>query len=146
MKKRLLWIEDDASELHALVSGLGKTGWDIETATTEAEANTIIDRGEHWDAILLDIILPEEENPTQESLLKEHARPFIGLDLLTRINNKYGASRPPVVAITKVTDEVVRQRLNELKADRILTKGSLVPKEVTDAVRQLVRSDGSESD
>ncbi len=145
MKKRLLWIEDDAFALGALVSGLRKTGWDIVTATTEAEAITIIDQGQHWDVILLDIIIPEQENPTQESLLRGRPRPFIGLDVLTRINNRYGAGRPPVVAITKVTDERVRQRLSELHVDKILTKGGLVPKEVEGAVKQVSGSDGAEN-
>jgi len=145
MKKRLLWIEDDAFALRALVSGLRKTGWDIVTVTTEAEAITIIDQDQHWDVILLDIIIPQEENPTQEFLLRGIVSPFSGLDVLTFINKKYGDKRPPVVAITKVTDERVRQRLSELHVDKILTKGGLVPKEVEGAVKQVSGSDGADN-
>lgn len=144
MNKRLLWIEDDASALGALVSGLRKDGWEIVTATSEEEAYQRLAKDDKWDAILLDIILPERENPTEQSLYLPARRQLIGLDVLTHINEHYSERRPPVIVLTKVANDAVHERLAELDVTQILVKGSLTPQKVTEAVHKAIGSGGSE--
>lgn len=70
--KRLLVIEDDSTFKIALFRALNKLGYSVTTASTKAEAQTWLSSQTNWDAILLDLQLPDGS----------------GLDLLTQLKQK----------------------------------------------------------
>lgn len=80
--KRLLIIEDDSTLKVALFRALTKFGYAVTTASTKSEALTWLHSQSCWDAVLLDLQLPDGD----------------GMDLLTEIKKK--AIPLPVVVLT----------------------------------------------
>jgi CheY-like chemotaxis protein len=56
--KRILAVDDDATALAALSQILTSRGYDVTAAATGEEALEIVERGETFDLILLDVALP----------------------------------------------------------------------------------------
>lgn len=81
-EKRLLLIEDDSTLKMALFRALTRVGYSITTASTKAEATTWIASQASWDAVLLDLQLPDGS----------------GLDLLTPLKQKN--PNLPVIILT----------------------------------------------
>ena len=82
-RKRLLIVEDNAAERLSITELLGHDDIDIETATTGAEALTIL-REQHCDCVVLDLRLPD----------------MSGFDILETIRDHSTLSDLPVVVFT----------------------------------------------
>ncbi|MEY4616431.1 MAG: hypothetical protein RJB66_1391 [Pseudomonadota bacterium] len=80
--KRLLLIEDDSTLKMALFRALTRLGHSVTTASSKAEAMTWMSGQTPWDAILLDLQLPDGT----------------GLDLLSQIKQK--SVETPVIVLT----------------------------------------------
>jgi DNA-binding NtrC family response regulator len=80
--KRLLIIEDDSTLKTALFRALTRFGYAVTTASTKAEAVTWLSSQSTWDAILLDLQLPDGN----------------GLELLTELKQKMNST--PVIVLT----------------------------------------------
>lgn len=141
MAKRLLWIEDDAGPLASLLSEVRKDGWEVKCVYTEEEVHDLLPTDDEWDVIVLDVILPERENPSLRDMLSQPYREFVGLDVLDFVNQYYrqaGRQPPPVIGLTKVSDDRVVTRLLDLGAREVLVKGSRSPNDVRAAVAKAV--------
>lgn len=57
--ERLLLLEDDESLLEGLVYALEKNGFRLQTARTAAQARKLLESGERFSLLLLDVTLPD---------------------------------------------------------------------------------------
>jgi DNA-binding NtrC family response regulator len=80
--KRLLIIEDDSTLKTALFRALTRFGYAVTTASSKSEASTWLGGQTAWDAILLDLQLPDGT----------------GMEILAEIKRK--SSRTPVIVLT----------------------------------------------
>jgi len=82
--KRILAVDDDATALAALRQILASKGYDVTSAGTGEEAVEIVERGEAFDLILLDVALPG----------------MSGFDVCRRIRDLEGARNVPIIFLT----------------------------------------------
>jgi CheY-like chemotaxis protein len=89
-KGRVLLVEDDDDVRDTVSNALRAAGFDIHTAATGDEARQRMDAGEHYDAVLTDIVMPGQ---------------LSGLDLAAHIRARF--PRTGVVLATGYTDRAV---------------------------------------
>lgn len=104
--KRLLIIEDDSTLKTALFRALSKLGFLITTAANKAEALHWIQSQANWDAVLLDIQLPDGN----------------GLDLLPEIRKK--STTLPVIILTGQASFETATTATQKGASHVLIKPS----------------------
>ena len=114
MPKTIVWIEDDADIIDPVVRPLELAGYLIERIPTAHEALENIDTIQKADLILLDVILAPGNTEKQFSR-------YSGLDILRELRETHQITTP-VVALTVVARDEVRQRLNELGVADIIRK------------------------
>ena len=67
---KLLLAEDEPIQLHGLAQYLTECGHSVTLANTATEAVQRLYSGEHYDAVILDVCLPEGTGKTVLSLLR----------------------------------------------------------------------------
>lgn len=82
--KRILAVDDDATALAALRQILVNKGYVVTPAATGEEAVAIVERGDRFDLILLDVALPG----------------MSGFDVCRRIRDHESARHVPVIFLT----------------------------------------------
>lgn len=102
--KRLLIVENDSALKTALFRALTKTGYSVTTAATKSEALTWLGSQTEWDAILLDLKLPDGN----------------GIQLLSEIRNKNAWL--PVIILTEPISIEEAVEITQKGAFNILTK------------------------
>jgi CheY-like chemotaxis protein len=90
-KGRVLLVEDDEQVRETVSTALRAAGFEIRTAATADEALSRIDGGEHFDAVLTDVVMPGE---------------LSGLDLAEQLRSRYPGTG--VVVATGYTDRSVQ--------------------------------------
>ncbi|HLK39424.1 MAG TPA: response regulator transcription factor [Polyangiaceae bacterium] len=99
---RILVVEDDAATAAGIVRGLKSAAFDVELSTGGTDgARRIL--SERFDAIVLDLMLPEQS----------------GFDVLARVRHR---TRAPVIVLTARTDLPDRLRAFELGAADFVAK------------------------
>lgn len=81
MKEKVLLVDDEKDFLDAMVDRMGGRGMDVSTANTVQEALKKIE-GESYDAVVLDLMMPEMDGLQALQALKEK-RPELQIILLT---------------------------------------------------------------
>ena len=90
-KGKVLLVEDDADVRETVSSALRGAGFEIHTAASGDEARRRMDAGEHYDAVLTDVVMPGE---------------LSGLDLAAHIRARHPGTG--VVVATGYTDRAVQ--------------------------------------
>jgi two-component system chemotaxis sensor kinase CheA len=113
MTKIIAWIEDDANIIWPVIRPLEQRHYDIVVMESMREALDRIEELRQCDLILLDVILPAQD----ERWEKEN---HIGVHLLETLREQDVMT--PVLAFTVVGDPEVGKRLRELGVMDILHK------------------------
>lgn len=122
MSARLLMIDDDA-RLSAMVGDyLGNAGYKVEVAGSLAEGRGRLAGGEAYDALLLDLMLPDGD----------------GLDLCRELRNDPRTRKLPLLMLTARGEPMDRIVGLELGADDYLPK-PFEPRELLARVKALLR-------
>ncbi len=122
MSARLLMIDDDA-RLSAMVGDyLGNAGYKVEVAGSLAEGRERLAGGEAYDALLLDLMLPDGD----------------GLDLCRELRNDPRTRKLPLLMLTARGEPMDRIVGLELGADDYLPK-PFEPRELLARVKALLR-------
>ena len=100
---RVLLVEDEEPLRRILARNLARRGYQVAEAGSAAEAIALLRAGGSFDALLLDVNLPD----------------LTGWDVLRALNGA-NADVPPVIVITAVRP--VRQRLDEFHPAAVLLK------------------------
>jgi len=102
LRPKLLLVEDDPATSHALRALLARKGWDVQVASTLAEAQRQLENHPDW--LVLDLMLPDGD----------------GMSLLKKVRDERLNVR---VAITTGTSDPARLRkVRELRPDLVLFK------------------------
>jgi two-component system, OmpR family, response regulator len=129
---KILWIEDDYRMLLPLIAPLRDAGFLFDFAVDEISAMQLLKRTE-YNLIILDIIIPE-------GVYYEGREPenFVGLRLAGRIRNELRL-RTPILVLSVIGDERIKNRLKELGINDFLSKGRIMPSELMLIVKNLVK-------
>jgi DNA-binding response OmpR family regulator len=131
MTKTIVWIEDDTDIIDPVVRPLEKAGYQIIRMPTASEALANVDQIKAADLILLDMIL----RPGNSA--REFSR-YSGLDVLRELYLSHGV-KTPVIALTVVTRDEIRQQLNDLGAVDIIRK-PVRPSELKERVEGVLQT------
>lgn len=95
--KRILIVEDERPLSHALEMKLGHQGYETRVLTNGAEALALLDK-EHFDLVLLDLIMPVMD----------------GFAVLTELKNR--KNKTPVIVLSNLGQDEDRAKTKELGA------------------------------
>jgi len=114
MSKTIVWIEDDVDIIRPVIRPLERVGYKIICLRTAKDVFDNVQKLLDADLILLDMLLPEG------GLSQELSR-YTGLDIFRELKTKHNL-QTPVIALTVVAREEVRNTLRELGAADIIRK------------------------
>jgi len=126
MSKRILIIEDETN-IRAMYSDILKeSGYEV---LEEGEGKEGLDAvmNETWDLLLLDIMLPRLD----------------GIELLKRVKQDARAKDKPIIILTNLDDNRVRDTCLSLGVREFMVKANVTPSEVVLAVKKYVFIDES---
>ena len=116
---RILVVEDEPDLAFGLADDLRVEGYDVEVAP-DGETASRWARSDHWDLILLDIMLPHKD----------------GLEVCRELRR--AGDRTPIIMVTAKTQEAERVLGLELGADDYITK-PFSPRELRARVKAVLR-------
>ena len=130
---RVLFLDEEQILADDLPILLKEKGLDVRSTTSVAQALEILAQ-EEFDAVLLDIIMPPEEDMDAELL--DYGRET-GVEVARRMK----ADKPdvPIVAFTVVRDPRIRTRMLEAGIARILNK-PMELEQIADVLWQVIRA------
>jgi CheY-like chemotaxis protein len=107
VSRRLLLVDDDDAIREIAQLSLERVGdWSVVAVASGREALEIVETGATFDAVLLDVMMPELDGPTTMQRLREGSLP----------------SSVPVVFLTAKLQPADRERLHELGAVGVIAK------------------------
>jgi len=118
---RILVVDDNQDNSLLMRELLSSRGYDVDTAGTAEEAEELI-RAQHFDLILLDVVMPGKS----------------GYDLCQELKNDSKTRLIPVVMITGLSDREDKVRGIEAGADDFLNK-PIFPEELFARVKSLIK-------
>ena len=130
LKNNILIVEDehDIREIYAEV--LSTAGYKVSQAA-DGEKGIQKIRDEHWDILLLDIMLPGKD----------------GLKILKEMKENPQLKKGPVIALTNLNSENIIQEAFGSGADGYLIKSEITPDKIVDEVtRVLTNAEGGSLD
>jgi CheY-like chemotaxis protein len=115
VKKKILFIEDEKFFLEELQIALDE--YEIIPAYSAPVGMKFIEDNHHFDAVLLDIMMPPPDDIDPESV--SYGR-TTGVELCRKI--KEMKPELPIVVLTVVRDPGILERIREAGADKIINK------------------------
>lgn len=131
MPKTIVWIEDDVDIIGPVIRPLERAGYKIICLRTAKDVFDNVQKILDADLVLLDMLLPDG------GLSMELGR-YTGLDIFRELKMKHNLSTP-VVALTVVAREEVRNTLRELGAADIIRK-PVRPSELKERIEHILNS------
>jgi CheY-like chemotaxis protein len=104
--KKLLLVDDDIRNLYSLSAVLEECGFEIETAGTGNEAIVALNSGQHFDLVLMDVMMPEMD----------------GLEAMQAIRQDSRFKELPIIALTAKAMKDDRARCIAAGANDYLSK------------------------
>lgn len=124
MKKRILIIEDETNIRVMYSNILREAGYEVlEEGEGKQGLDTVMNGA--WDLLLLDIMLPRLD----------------GIELLKRIQQDQRTKDKPIVVLTNLDDNRVRDTCLNLGVKEFMVKANVTPSDVVEAVKKYVRID-----
>jgi len=106
MNKKVLIVDDDPRNIFALKLTLKSRGYQIESCTMAQEAIDILKKDHHFNAVLMDMMMPEMDGYEATRIIRE--TPFI--------------SEIPVIAVTAQAMPEDRQKCLDAGANDYISK------------------------
>ena len=128
--KKILWIEDEADLLMGLVRPLEKDGHEIIVVKDKSEALETIEKSD-FDLILCDIIMPTGIKGDMGDV------PFVGMRLLEKLLIELEI-KTPIIVLSVLRDASMIDKMYEMGAKRVLSKGALLPSKLRDEVYEML--------
>ncbi len=126
MGKRILIIEDETNIRAMYADVLKESGYDVlEAAEGKAGLNEVINGD--WDLLLLDIMLPKLD----------------GIELLKRMQLDSRTKEKPVIVLTNLDDNRIRDTCLDLGVKEFLVKANVIPSEIVLSVKKYAFIDES---
>lgn len=119
-KGTVLLVDDDKFLLDMYTMKFTNEGYVVHACLSVNDALKTLREGFTPDAILFDLIMPENDG-------------FVLLATLSKENLSKGAVR---IALTNESDEAAKAKATELGADRLLEKASMIPTEVVHIIKE----------
>jgi two-component system response regulator AtoC len=125
-KEKILVVDDDKAILKSLVGILTKNGYAVETASTAVEALEKTESS-HYDAMLLDICLPDMEGIDLLPKLPENSSDMVKIIITGHSDDEHGIKASDygaddyLVKPVKVEEllNTIKERLEDLKNKKI---------------------------
>ena len=118
-KKTVLLVEDEIDLVDLYTEILTEAGY-VVLASYDGEDGIYKAKNEHWDLLLLDIMLPEKD----------------GMAVLEEIQDVEGGKKGPIVLLTNLNSEDLIERGYKLGADDYLIKSEISLEDITKKVQQ----------
>jgi CheY-like chemotaxis protein len=103
---RLLVVDDNEDNRDMLARRLRRRGYEVRTAESGAEALDLISSALHFDAVLLDVMMPD----------------ITGLEVLAKLRTRFNKEQLPVVMATARSDSEDVVEALRLGANDYVTK------------------------
>ena len=141
MAEKILLVDDEADFLEALSERMRTRGMDVTTSTSAKEALDAVEQGA-YDAVVLDLMMPEVDGLEALRILKEKD-PKLQVILLTgHATVEKGVEamkRGALDLLEKPTDiETLTQKIKEASANRLV----LVSEESEEKIKDILSSKG----
>jgi CheY-like chemotaxis protein len=145
MNKRILWIDDDFEAIKGLMKPLVNDGFQIDPATTALQAYEMAKQWREYDLIVVDLIFPISDAQTEiaemPSLVKawdkgEETPVGIGFSKWVLAELKV---KCPVLIMSVVNNPLEKHNLSQYKSLHAIQKRGLLPKELRDEIKRILR-------
>jgi len=127
---RLIFVEDERALRDMYRDVFEKEGYDF-FVTDDIQQGLDLTRFEQPDAVLLDIIIPKPENTVAEQ----------GYDYLKAVKADPETKDVPIIVFTNLDTPQDRKKCKEMGAAAYLFKRDCTPKEVVEAVAEVIKRD-----
>ncbi len=121
MKKKILLVEDDPFLVDIYSTKLKKAGFKIEVVR---DGSLVLDKLKEVrpDLVVLDIVLPN----------------FNGWEVLTKIQQKFGANKFKIIILSNLGQKSDIQRGLSLGAVKYLIKARYTPSEIVEEIKKVI--------
>jgi two-component system alkaline phosphatase synthesis response regulator PhoP len=126
MKKKILFVEDDAATLDVYGTVLKGAGFKLEVITLGEEAIKRIKKmrgAEKPDLVLLDLILPD----------------INGIEVLKEIRKQKEMKNLPVFILTNYTDEQLEKKGIRFDSEKYLAKTDYSPNRLVELIKERLK-------
>lgn len=130
-KKNILFIEDEANLIDIYHAIFDKHDYYF-CSTANINEGMIIAKTANIDAILLDIILPKEENGVINIMAKQ------GFDFLVEVKKDPKTKNIPIIVFTNLNNARDRRKASELGATDYLVKADHDPEYIFNQVKEII--------
>lgn len=121
MAKKILLVEDEANIRAMYADTLKEGGYEVIQESDGMKGWEKVLEGE-WDLLLLDIMLPKLD----------------GVELLRKMHHHKETKEKPIVILTNLQDDRIKETCMSLGAKEFLVKSDIVPGDVVLAVKKYV--------
>jgi CheY-like chemotaxis protein len=119
MALNILWIDDEHTFLPEQVEHLQGRGAVVDCADSVAEGLSKL-HSHSYNAVLLDMILPNTSQQDGVDQDESDCPPFLGLQVLEALSRLHESERPPVVVLTIANDDRLLGKLNSWMKRRVV--------------------------
>ena len=126
-KGRILFIEDERNMVDMYHLFFEKNGYDF-LSTKDIKEALMITEFERPDAVLLDIIIPTEENTIAEQ----------GYDYLEAVKKNPNAKNAPIIVFTNLDTDQDRDKCRRMGAESYIFKGQASPRQVLNTIQDVI--------
>lgn len=126
-KGRILFIEDERNIVDMYHLFFEKNGYDF-LSTKNIEEALMITETEQPDVVLLDIIIPTEENTIAEQ----------GYDYLKAVKKNPNTKNLPIIVFTNLDTDQDRDKCKQMGAESYIFKGQASPRQILNTVQDII--------
>jgi CheY-like chemotaxis protein len=119
---KILFVEDEPNHIAIYKTKLEQEGFDFLSAMTGEEAIPMI-KIEKPDLIMLDILLPGEEN---------------GIDVLAKLKEEPATKNIPIIVFTNYDEKEFREQAQGLGANAFVLKSDVTPSEMVKKIKEIL--------
>lgn len=121
MGKKIILVEDETNIRSMYSTVLQEDGYEVVEISEGKRALEELESSD-WDLLLLDIMLPKLD----------------GIELLKRLKSNPATKDKPVLILTNLKDDSIKDEALKLGANEFLVKSGLVPGDIVLAVKKYV--------
>src|SRR3989338_4913097 len=133
-KGRILFIEDEHNLVDMYHDYFLQNGYDFLSAANIEEALAVTEF-EQPDAVLLDIIIPKEEDGWINMIAEQ------GYDYLAAVKKNPKTKAVPIVVFTNLDTEKDREKCEQMGAAAYIFKREIEPRKLLAAVAEIIKKD-----